>query len=298
MFEPVNIYGIGSFVQRVSNELPNLKAEIKAAFGKHIRRIDRFTQLSLIGASQCLKGIEIHKNTGLYLSSVYGSLNNSLDVLKGMFKDASIPGPLKFVNTVSNAACFHLAEQFCLQANNQFIARDHFALEGCLKFAELDMQLNRTDAALVGVVSEIGMPLKVHRERLSATGAQELCEGSHWLLLAKNMPNQSPLARIILLEEPLSFESLLEKINHITNFGKSVDVIYACHVQESEKEKIGTENILNTKCFLQNNMAYEFTESLNVCEWLTSATTNHRLMHIDTDGYWQWSIIVLEKVFS
>jgi hypothetical protein len=300
MFNPINIYSVGNFFYPVKEELPNLKVEVKAACGKHVRRIDRFTQLALIGATQCVKDIPLHHKTGLYLSSIYGSLNNSLDVLKDMFKDGGVPSPLKFVNTVSNAACFHLAEQLALQANNQFIARDDFALEGCLKFAELDLQLGRIEAALVGVVCEVGLPLVTHRQRLLASGVsitadEHLGEASHWLLLANKIQGQEPLARLVLVAEPLSDEVLFEQLRRSSSPVKLIDVVYGKQLSEIDKKTIEQAYSFNRCDYLKGKPAYEFTSGLSVCEWLAAAPSDRRLVHLDKNSNGQWSLLIIEK---
>ena len=295
MFKPINVYRVGNYFHSVEETLPSLKDEVKAACGKHIRRIDRFTQLALIGASQCTKDLQLERNTGLYLSSIYGSLNNSLDVLSSMFKGEEVPSPLKFVNTVSNAACFHLAEQLGLQANNQFLARDDFALEGALKFAEMDLHLGRIEAALVGVVCEVGLPIETHRKRFSSASSAVLGEASHWLFLANHFPGQTPLASLQWVAEPLSDGILFKKLDCVIDSNKPLDVIYAKQVAKKDKENIESQYGLNRCSYLVGKPSYEFTTALSVCEWLTTAPAGRQLIHLDKNANGQWSVLVFEK---
>ncbi len=294
MFEPIKLYAYGSYCQKTEEYSTSLKPEIKAEFGHSIRRIDRFTQLALLGANRCIREIKLEKNTGLYLSSERGSINNSIQAMTEIFRDHATPKPLLFVNTVSNAACFHLAKKFDFQASNQFIARTHFALEGGMKFAALDMHINNINAALIGIVEEFGPPLKAHQERLNLSKDEKPTEFSHWLLLAKDLPNHSPVASIVQLEDSIPFSTLQKRLSECLGCNNIGDIVYGENVNNEEKDKIEAEYSFNRTNLFTENTSSEKNSGYRICSWLASASAT-RLIHVDTDNTNKWSLIIIDR---
>lgn len=209
MNNSIHIYATNSVEQVAGADSKSLKQELKQRAGKTIRRIDQLTRLALVGALRCTESVDLPQRTGLIMTSKYGSLNNSLSVLQEIFQQQSAPSPLKFVNTVSNAASFYVAEQLKLSANNIFIARENFALEGCLKLARQDLNSGRLDAVLIGLVTEIGQPLSAHKQRLKLTKDSDPIEASAWFLLARDIAEKTPLATLSDVREPMSEQQLL-----------------------------------------------------------------------------------------
>lgn len=163
--------------------LPELKEAVKAATGQHVRRINRFIQLSLIGAGRCLQGRTLSADTAVHLTSGRGDLELTLDILAAMYEQGQPPKPLHFVNTVSNSACFYVAKAFGLQGRSQFATRRFAPLQSALQLAALDLQTG-VDTVLLGCVDIATLPLDEHRERIGVAPDTRVGEGSHWLLLA------------------------------------------------------------------------------------------------------------------
>jgi hypothetical protein len=177
------IYALGDHHHAVSEPLPELKALTQTSTGKAFRRIGRFIQLALIGASRCASGQALPTDTAVYFASARGDLELTLEIMRQLYRESQTPKPLNFVNTVSNAACFYLAQHLGLQSRSNFICNRYFAFESVLQLATLDLALGVVDSALVGSLDIATTPLSEHRQRLLLPEHTPMGEGSHWLWL-------------------------------------------------------------------------------------------------------------------
>ena len=300
MLKPLKIYSSSNYYHPVDGDLPELKSALFEASGKKIRRIDRLTQLALIGCFQCKSSFELSKNTGLYMSSIFGSINNTTKVLGEIYQERQCPSPLRFVNTVSNAACFYIAEQLGLFANNQFVTRDHFTLEAGVKLASLDLELGNVEAALVGVVCEVGADLNVHRERFQTDSNFTLAEASHWLYLAHDLNDGQgkEIATISDVKEPIDNGAIqdylkstiaLSSVSTAIGFSDSIDVKHRCELLQSLN--------LQEANYKPTHIRHEFSTAINIGGFLETnrSETAKRFIHLDKNQRDQWSAIVLEK---
>lgn len=302
MRKPLYIYSFSNFYHAVEDELPLLKPILLAASGKKIRRIDRLTQLALIGSFQCKSNFALPEKTGLYMSSIYGSINNTCSVLTDIYQHGQLPRPLNFINTVSNAACFYLAEQLGLLANNQFITRDHFTLEAAIKLASIDLEIGNVDAALVGMVCEVGEDLEIHRQRFNFNKKYKLAEGSHWLYLAHSLStdsNSQPLAKITHITEPLAESMLADYVQSvIADSSQTTEIVFGDAVLPTQQQTLLQYLKTSATHYAPSELRHEFLTALQVCGFLESCNTHHthkQFIHIDTDKDNHWSVIVIES---
>ena len=101
------IFSSGTLQNNITEEgLPNLKEAVKESCGQHIRRIDRFIQLALIGSLRCARNKTLPDNTGIYIASSQGPKGNIARSLEQIYKDKQPLMPLNFINMVGNAAAF------------------------------------------------------------------------------------------------------------------------------------------------------------------------------------------------
>lgn len=175
------IYASAAFHQAIDNELPNLKDEVKRSCGRHVRRIDRFIQLAMIGSHRCMDGQHIAPASSLYLASSGGSKTNTVAALDQVFIEKQPIMPLNFVNLVSNAAAFYVAQSLQIDGVSLFVSSTASALEKALHLAALDLADNTSTQALVGSVDECAAPIALQRQLLNA-GSQPLGESSYWFL--------------------------------------------------------------------------------------------------------------------
>ncbi len=182
------ILSVGHYVKRVDegseDPLPELKTLVKESTGKAIRRITRFVQLALVGASRCCKDVDVDKHAGVYFASCRGDTGVTVDLLNGLVREQQPPAPLTFVNSVSNAACFQVAKSVDVFGSSNFITNRYDPIFAALQLAQSDFMAQSTQTALIGTVDCCALPLSEHRKRVGVANTQGLAEASNWLLLA------------------------------------------------------------------------------------------------------------------
>ncbi|MGH1472574.1 MAG: beta-ketoacyl synthase chain length factor [Cellvibrionaceae bacterium] len=194
----LQILSVGQYVEKVNEHsdkpLPELKTLVKESTGKAIRRITRFVQLALIGASRCCKNIEVDKNASVYFASCRGDTGVTVDLLNGLVRDQQPPAPLSFVNSVSNAACFQVAKSVGVFGGSNFITNRYDPIFAALQLAQSDFIIGSASSALIGSVDCCSSPLEEHRRRVHLSASQDLVEASNWLLVT-NLPAKKESAQ-------------------------------------------------------------------------------------------------------
>ena len=182
----LEIIAVGDHYQPVAGDtgLDNLKPVVADYCRERFRRIDRFTQLALIGSGRCVAGRTLPPDTGLYIGSRFASLGNTTKVHEQMVGAGVVPKPANFINTLSNSAGYFVARNLGLGHRNLFVSRGDASLVAALQLAAMDMATGTVSSALIGAVDEAVLPLEDHRFRLGLTDDTPLGEGSHWLLTA------------------------------------------------------------------------------------------------------------------
>lgn len=164
---------------------PDLAKRLSEVCKGRYRRIDRFTQLSLLGVNDCVRTIKLPVQTALYLASSTGPAENNIRLQKQVIGEGEAPSPVQFINSVTNSASFYLMKEHDLSGQNLFVARHRFSFQAALELASVDLVSARVDIALVGIVDEITHPLAHQKRRLNLSEDATMGEGSHWFLLSK-----------------------------------------------------------------------------------------------------------------
>ena len=182
----LEIIAVGDQYQTVDPEqgLTNLKAAAASVCRDRFRRIDRFTQLALIGSARCVEGVELAPRTGMYIGSRFASAGNTTKVHERMVSAGVVPKPANFINTLSNSAGYFVARNLGLGDRNLFVSRGDASIVAAVQLAAMDVATSAVTQALVGSVDEAVLPLDHHRVRLGLEPDTAMGEGSHWLLLA------------------------------------------------------------------------------------------------------------------
>lgn len=274
------IYRFGEITHSVLGGQPPLKQAMVEALGKTVRRTDRLTQLALIGSFRCKGNLPLPENSGIYLTSIFGARSNTAQVLGEIYREGNRPGPLTFINTVGNAACFYLAEQLGLDSCNQFLARDDFALEGVLRLANLDLAAGNIDAALVGVACE-------------GTDEGAIAEGSHWFLVAADLEGEKPLATIEQLREPLSETELTEQVVVLSQDSpETTVVVFGTKVPRTTREALLQKTKLKERSFVTEGLRHELPAAAQLTGFLAAKNPGEkRLVHLDSDGRGRYSLL-------
>jgi hypothetical protein len=188
------IVAVGSYYEPVGNELPPLKKLVQETVGSNIRRVGRFIQLALIGAGRASS--QLSNEAAVYLTSGSGDVEATVGVLNTIYRQAEPPRPLSFINTVSNAACFYIAQSLQLNGASSFVSSRYFTVETSLRVALLALEQGQQKAALVGAVDSVVLPIEEHRQRLGISAQTDVAEGSHWFQLVADASDRTVLATL------------------------------------------------------------------------------------------------------
>ncbi len=320
----MNIYRSAISQQTITDELPPLKKILKKLAGKSIRRIDRFTQLALIGAFSCKNngkdsrndscgdsgkdscndssddnGKETHElpaRTGLFLSSASSSLENTASVLDELFRQKRFPSPFKFVNTVGNSANFHVSQQLNLHANSIYLAKSDFALESSFKLAQIDIEQGRIDSALIGLLVEAATPIDTHRAIEGLEADTPLIESSVWFLVGTDV-NEPVQASCPDFADTLSQAALLERVaDLIKNREISANIVFGSNINTEEREAISQDLGFDPEVILINKETHQKGKcsAISLAEFAGGNEDGQHVI-IDKDKNGRWSFIAINR---
>ncbi|MHA6492168.1 hypothetical protein ACX0MV_02820 [Pseudomonas borbori] len=116
--------------------------QLKTALGQWLdcppRRVDRLILQALLAAA-VLKS-QVRSDCGLYLAARHPARPTMGALLDDVCVQHKQPKPFEFVNSVSNAAGFHVAQQLGLEGPNLFIGAGANVWPQLLSLAALDLQ--------------------------------------------------------------------------------------------------------------------------------------------------------------
>lgn len=206
----ISSYSLLNRIQQDQPLLANLSPLIAPWTQQRLRRVDRYIELCVAGGLNCVGGRKLTAETAVYLATRCGAVATPALAMENIISKHEMPKPIHFVNTLGNSAGFYLTQLLQITGNTVVISQESLSFEAALFHAWLDLQQGRISAALVGGIDEVVLPLEHHRQRLAATPECNFSEGSHWLLLERNLPEQN-LAEENLLERNLLDKSSAEK---------------------------------------------------------------------------------------
>jgi len=178
----------------LTDSYPDIDARVASVTRERYRRIDRFVQLALLGAANCARGRELDSRCGLYLSSGFGPINSNVLVQDAIHRDARLPMPFNFVNTLGSSACYHVVKEPNLSGEAVMLSSGGASFSAALASANADLRSGVATQVLVGAVEECVLPIERHRSLLRLPSDASVGEGSHWLLLESDDRKGSPVA--------------------------------------------------------------------------------------------------------
>ncbi|HEY1027090.1 MAG TPA: hypothetical protein VGE28_05595 [Pseudomonas sp.] len=132
--------------------------DLKAALSRWLeappRRIDRMILQALLCTAP-MKA-QVRSRCGLYLASRHPARATMGALLDAVCVQQRQPKPFEFVNSVSNAAGFHVAAQLGLEGPNLFIGAGPNVWTQLQALAALDLGDGLVDQALLVVIDENG----------------------------------------------------------------------------------------------------------------------------------------------
>jgi hypothetical protein len=289
------IRSTGNYYQQIDGEPPLLKTTLQQTTGKHFRRTGRFIQLALIGAGRCCADHAPPNLCAVYLTSARGDMEITVDVLKKRYLEGQPPKPLSFINSVSNSACFYIAQHFQLEGRSQFVTSRFLAFENALTLAALDLQPNGIACALIGSVEMCVPPLHEHRARLGLDASLALAEASHWLWLSRE-PTAGTLGEILFIRNYPSWERLLSGLKTMPI---DVDHWWIARGQFLAEKRFATlqQQTRIKHCFdYRKDLAYYDSQSgFVIPSFLTQVPTTNTLLHINATPNGRYCVFAVLK---
>lgn len=290
---PLYVSAAADYLERIGDAPPaDLKPLVADAVGAPVRRIGRFIQLALIGAGRCAKQTQLASDAAVYLGSGRGDLEVTIEVMQTLLRDGHAPKPLSFINTVSNAACYYVAQNLKLMGRSSFVCNRYFAFESVLQLAALDLQ-SGVRSALVGTVDVVVPPLAGHRVRLGLASDVDVADATHWIELSKE-PTPTTLGQLVAVEHFVDRDTLktwLEKQTLDTNWVLATGQFMPTIEATEWSSQLGLPH------FEYRNLRpyYDSHSGAVIGEYLRSNDAR-RLLHLNRDPSGRYSIIVMEGV--
>ena len=172
-----------SLLLPAGGEQPTSLAVLRSELGIALpRRINRYTELALLGAHRCgiAYGAPFPADTAVLLVSETPNLSDALRVMRALIAEDRPPTPFDFMNTASNMGGFYVAQQLGLSAAQLTVHRSGGGLQAAFELLTLPSAPRR---ALLGRVEEVDWPLAEHRVRLGVSADAPLVERSDWMFL-------------------------------------------------------------------------------------------------------------------
>ncbi|MGI1677140.1 MAG: beta-ketoacyl synthase chain length factor [Cellvibrionaceae bacterium] len=298
----LQILSMGQYIEKVDessdNPLPELKTLVKESTGKAIRRITRFVQLALIGASRCCKDIEIDKSASVYFASCRGDTGVTVDLLNGLVRDQQPPAPLSFVNSVSNAACFQVAKSVDVFGGSNFITNRYDPIFAALQLAQSDFILGSASSALIGSVDCCSLPLDEHRRRVDLSTNQGLVEASNWLLIASLSAEQESAQNqtsIGVIEDLRYFSNLELLINWLKTKDFLADIVLGIgqHLPEGDVQSIMKEGSIDSRFdYVGRDGHYDSPTGEGIIRFLKEHTAT-MMLHVNSDPSGRFTVFMV-----
>ena len=176
---------VSHYFHRLEGEFPSIDGRLAAVTRERYRRVDRFVQLTLMGAAECARKHLLARDCGLYLSSGVGPITSNVLVQDAIHRDSRMPMPFSFVNTLGSSACYHVAKELDLAGEAVMVARGGASFSAALTCAQADLESGIVSQVLVGAVEECVLPADRHRALLRMSPDVTVAEGTHWILLER-----------------------------------------------------------------------------------------------------------------
>jgi hypothetical protein len=290
---PVYLAGAADYFERIDDAPPaDLKPLVTDAVGTPVRRIGRFIQLALIGAGRCAKQTLPASDTAVYLGSGRGDLEVTIEVMQSLLRDGHAPKPLSFINTVSNAACFYVAQSLKLMGRSSFVCNRYFAFESVLQLAALDSQSGDVRSALVGTVDVVVPPLAGHRIRLGLAGDTPVADATHWIEL-RSERSATTLGRLLAAKHFVDRDGLTAWLAT-----QAIDrdwVLATGQFMPAHEAQEWTKQLqLEVFDYRKDRAYYDSQSGAVLGEYLRSADTR-TLLHLNCDPSGRYSVMIAKS---
>jgi hypothetical protein len=288
----LKILAAESYSQAVDEgwSLPDLKELVRESTTANVRRVTRFVQLALIGAGRCSRGWHLGADTAVYLSSCRGDTEVTAGLLDDLIRREELPSPVTFVNSVSNAACFHVASALGLHGRSNFITNRFDPIAAALKSAWVDFRVSEISTALVGSVDACSLPLAQHRHRVQVDGTVPIGEGSHWLLLAGAADPRPALATLVAVRNFASRERLWGWLDAQGPWTGSL-LAPGQHLSSADAEQLASRSGIAGRFHYRDSLHHYDSHTGAAIEAFIKERREAAMLHINSDPAGRYSVI-------
>lgn len=178
----LKIAAVGAYCTEQLEQPSDLRGLLLQETGQSFRRINRFIELSLLGALRCraMAG-HIAPRAALFSAAEAPMLTDCVKALRSTIYEQRPPTPFEFMNISGNMAGFYIAQQLQIDGPQLSVARRQAGLECALELLHVPNPAQRQ--ALLGCVEEGVWPMAEQRQRLGLTDDAPLMETSHWFYI-------------------------------------------------------------------------------------------------------------------
>lgn len=121
---------------------------------RYLRRVDRFAQIALWGAVDCVSRHEIANDTPLILVSNSGGRSSMKSLKECVIHENHLPAPYTFINTLTNSASFLIAKALSLVSENVALCAGPESFRATVTLLVKSSLLRSNKMALLGFVEE------------------------------------------------------------------------------------------------------------------------------------------------
>lgn len=221
--KPLYIEAVSLLLQEVSESSSDLKKELERTSGQKFRRVNHFVLLALAGVFRLPNISQINPMCSLYVGTANGCVRDTLKMLEQMYQDTLLPMPFTFMGTSTNLAGFHIAQTLGLAGTNLTVSNLKDPFTQALALACMDIEMEKTDSALVGCVDEGVFPLDEFKQVTQCCENDILLEGGCWLKLTRAC--DKPLAMIRAQKSFMTMDAVEEYLNEEKR-GEYLSILY------------------------------------------------------------------------
>lgn len=121
---------------------------------RYLRRVDRFAQIALWGAIDCMSRHEITTSTPFILVSDSGGRSSMKSLKECVINENHLPAPYTFINTLTNSASFLIAKALSLISENIALCAGPESFRATINLLVKSSLLCDNKVALLGFVEE------------------------------------------------------------------------------------------------------------------------------------------------
>lgn len=135
-------------------EIPEFEKVTAKVSPRYLRRVDRFTQIALWGAIDCISRHEISADTPMILISDSGGKSSMKSLKECVINENHLPAPYTFISTLANSASFLIAKALSLVSENVALCAGPESFRAVINYLTKSSLLGNNRMVFLGFVEE------------------------------------------------------------------------------------------------------------------------------------------------